>query len=93
MNIGAGGLAFYTSTPLMSGTLIELRLVLLPENTGVSSYARVVCCTRAAESEGNGYRIAVEYENMDEEMRDIICRHVLTVERESIRKSGSTDDA
>lgn len=85
-NIGAGGMSFLSESPVMTGALLEMRIVLLPENTGIFSYARVVSCTRIRENNdsANGYKIAVEFEHMDDEVRDIICRHVLTVERESI---------
>jgi hypothetical protein len=84
VNIGAGGVAFLSSSPIMSGALLEFWIVLLPENIGIFSYARVVSCTRTSEKDITGYKIAVTFENMDEEVRDLICRHVLTVEREAI---------
>ena len=84
VNIGAGGLAFVSSNPILSGTLLELRIVLLPENTGIFSYARVITCKGLSEGEITGFKIAVLFENMDDDVRDLIYRHVLAVEREAI---------
>lgn len=87
VNIGAGGVAFISSSPLMSGALIELRIVLLPENIGIFTHARVVSCLPVSENDTNAYKVAVKFEHMDDEVRDLICRHVLTVERASISNS------
>ena len=88
VNIGAGGMSFSAEVPIMTGTMLELRLVLLPETTGVSTYANVVSCVRktATESEDDGYQIAVHFEHMSDEIRDIISRHVLAREQDRLRK-------
>jgi hypothetical protein len=84
VNIGAGGVAFFSSSPVMTGALIELRIVLLPENIGIFTLARVVSCLPVSENDTNYYKIAVKFEYMNDEVRDLICRHVLTAERASI---------
>jgi c-di-GMP-binding flagellar brake protein YcgR len=88
VNIGAGGMSFSTELPVKTGAMLELRLVLLPETTGVFTYASVVSCARnqANESVNGDYKVAVYFENMSDEVRDIISRHVLTREQASIRK-------
>jgi hypothetical protein len=88
VNIGAGGMSFSAESPLMTGALLEIRLVLLPEMTGVSTYANVVSCVRknAADSAEAEYQVAVHFENMSDEVRDIISRHVLTKEQSMLRK-------
>jgi hypothetical protein len=90
VNIGAGGVAFLSSSPASPGSLLELRIVLLPENTGIFSYARVVSCSPVSESGSKDYKIAVMFEQMDDEVRDLICRHVLAVERETINNRQHT---
>jgi c-di-GMP-binding flagellar brake protein YcgR len=91
VNLGAGGLSFISASPIMSGSTLELRLVLLPEHTGIFSYARVVACTRNTNdmAEPGHYRISVEFERMSADVQDIISRHVLAREQESIRKAGA----
>jgi hypothetical protein len=91
VNIGAGGVAFQSSSPIMSGALLELRIVLLPEHAGIFSYARVVSCTPVSKNDFTGYKIAVMFERMDDEVRDLICRHVLAVEREAISSKRNVE--
>jgi c-di-GMP-binding flagellar brake protein YcgR len=89
INLGAGGLSFISSSPIMAGSLLELRMVLLPENYGVYTYARVVNCVRCSDitPENTGYKISVEYERMSDEVRDIITRHVLNKEQLALSKN------
>lgn len=84
VNIGAGGVSFIHGSPIMIGAMLELRLVLLPEDAGVFSYARVVSCSRMEECDG--YRVALEFIGMDDEVRDLITRHVLLREQEELKK-------
>lgn len=87
LNLGAGGIAFNSPSPVMSGSYLELRLVLLPEHIGIFSYARVVNCTRNNnDPEKGSYNISAEFENLSDDVRDIITRHVLGKEQASIRK-------
>ena len=90
VNLGAGGVSFISSSPMMSGSMLELRIVLLPEHYGVFTYAKVVNCVRISEDAGekNYYKISVEYERMSDEVRDIITRHVLNKEQQSISKAS-----
>jgi c-di-GMP-binding flagellar brake protein YcgR len=90
VNLGAGGVSFISSSPMMSGSMLELRIVLLPEHYGVFTYAKVVNCVRSSEDadEKNYYKISVEYERMSDEVRDIITRHVLNKEQQSISKAS-----
>lgn len=88
INLGAGGLAFMSPSPIMSGSIMELRIVLLPEHYGIFSYAKVVSCVRNTDemTNINSYKISVEFENMSDDVRDIITRHVLGKEQASISK-------
>ena len=90
VNLGAGGVSFISSSPMMSGSMLELRIVLLPEHYGVFTYAKVVNCVRSSEDadKKNYYKISVEYERMSDEVRDIITRHVLNKEQQSISKAS-----
>ena len=89
INLGAGGIAFTAQTPVMTGSMLELRIVLLPEHYGIFSYAKVVSCVRTTDdtSNVNAYKISVEFENMSDDVRDVITRHVLAREQATISKS------
>ena len=89
INLGAGGIAFTAPTPVMVGSALELRIVLLPEHAGIFSFARVVSCVRNTDEmdKAGAYKISVEFENMSDDVRDVITRHVLGKEQASIIKS------
>jgi hypothetical protein len=87
VDISAGGIAFGTDIPMDRGTLLELRLLLLPSLVGIQAYGRVVYC-RPAEGGAAAYRVGVRYECIQEEDRDLIARHVLHRDAERLRKCG-----
>jgi hypothetical protein len=91
VNLGAGGLSFISASPIMPGSTLELRLVLLPEHMGIFSYGKIVVCERNSDAVADigHYRISVEFERMSDDVRDIISRHVLAKEQESISKAGA----
>jgi len=87
VNIGAGGLSFVADKHVVTGAMLEIQMKLLPGNLAIFSYARVVSCTRLEASvEQQDYKIAVEFEFMDDDVRDLITRHVLAKEQALINK-------
>lgn len=87
VNIGGGGLMFVSEKPIVSGAMLELKMKLLPECMSISSYAKVISCVQMDESsEQKKYNISVEFESMDDDVRDLITRHVLIKERALINK-------
>ncbi|HHO59275.1 MAG TPA: PilZ domain-containing protein [Thiotrichales bacterium] len=93
VNIGAGGLSFMNGSPIMNGTLLEVQLVLLPENNAIISYARVVNCAKIdiPAKEKKQYKIAIEFEGLDEEVRDLISRHVIARDIEAVAGRRDSD--
>ena len=90
INIGAGGVSFTSETPIMIGATLELRMVMLPENTGIFTYARVVTCNRLEQvsEDGHQYRVALEFVSMEDDVRDLITRHVLAKEQVRLREEN-----
>ncbi len=87
INIGAGGLSFIADKHLVTGAMLEIQMKLLPGNMAIFSYAMVISCTRLeASAERQDYKIAVEFEFMDDDVRDLITRHVLAREQTLINK-------
>lgn len=87
INIGAGGLSFISDKPFIIDTMLEIQMKLLPENIVIFSYARIISCDLLKQNqEESEYRIAVEFELMDEDVRDLVIRHVLGKERAYVNK-------
>lgn len=92
VNLGAGGASFKSTGPVMVGGMLEVRMMLLPEHTGIISYAKVVNCSALEEAEEKRYRyrVSIEFVDMQEDVRDRITRHVLSRERDRmIREKDS----
>lgn len=87
VNIGGGGLLFVADKPVVEGAMLELKMKLLPEAMSIYSYAKVVTCVEfESEEKEKEYKVGVEFEYMDDDVRDLITRHVLIKEQELINK-------
>ena len=83
VNIGGGGLSFVIEKSVAISAMLELTMKLLPEDMVIHSYAKVITCCQIdrQENEKIRYRIGVKFEFMDEDVRDLITRHVLVREQ------------
>ena len=88
VNIGGGGVLFVSDKPVVTGGMLELKMKLLPNETYIYSFAKVISCTKLDHgAEKHDYKIAVEFEFMDDDVRDLITRHVFLKERALINKA------
>lgn len=88
VNIGGGGFMFVSDKPINDDAMLEVKIKLLPENYKIFSYAKVVSCDRADNGAGiEQYKVAVEFKYMDEDVRNLITRHVLLREQELINRA------
>jgi hypothetical protein len=86
VSLSAGGMAFNAERELTPGELLETRLVLFPSMTGILAVARVVSCEWRGEVNGGmPWRLAVEYEYIREPDRDLLIKHLLTLQAEMLR--------
>ena len=87
VNLSASGLAFYTFKPIDAGTILELRLLLMPSFTGIITFGEVVGCDRMDDSvEGFNYFTRVNFMHMREKDRDLLICHVIKRQGEFLRK-------
>lgn len=93
VSLSGGGMAFNCPEELALGELIETRLVLYPHMTGILALSRVVSCQRRTEP-GVGYpwRVALEYEHLREQDRDLLCKHILDRQMEERRAARESAD-
>lgn len=92
INLGAGGACFEVAKKLPEGSMLEVRMILLPEYVGLFSYARVVKCGRVEDAGGGkpGYKAAIEFVDMEDNVRDLITRHVLFREQQQRMRESDT---
>jgi hypothetical protein len=84
VNIGGGGLSFVAGKAVAVGTMLELTMKLLPEDTIIHSYAKVITNSQVNSVQGKEntrHKVGVKFEFMDEDVRDLITRHVLIREQ------------
>lgn len=86
VSLSAGGMAFNAEREFRPGDLLETRLVLFPSLTGILAVAKVVSCERRGEVNGGmPWRLAVEYEYIREPDRDLLIKHLFTLQAERLR--------
>jgi hypothetical protein len=87
VNLSASGMAFNAAEAVPEGTLLELRLLLLPSFTGILTYGEVVGCEPRAPAEDEfPYCIRVNFSHMRESDRDVLIRHVIQRQTRMLRK-------
>lgn len=78
VNLSAGGIGFRARAALSAGSLVELKLVLLPAYTGVLTLGRVVYCETCPAGDSEfPYFIAIEFDRIRETDRELLVRHLL----------------
>lgn len=83
VNLSGGGIALEADSPLAHHALLAIDLVLLPINHPMRAIGRVVECR---ETERGGYAIAIEFEDIREEDRDMLIQHILKRQSEELRR-------
>ncbi len=87
VNLSASGMAFYTSKSIDAGTILEMRLLLMPSFTGIITFGEVVGCDRIEDTvEGFSYFTRINFMHMREKDRDLLIRHVIKRQGEFLRK-------
>ena len=87
ISISEGGIAFVLAVAPEEGTLLALRVMMLPSGTAFAAFGRVV--KRVARE--SGALVNVNFENLQEAERQLIARHVMQVQMaEQRRRSGRT---
>jgi len=92
VNLSASGLAFYTSESVDIGSILELRLMLMPSFTGIVTFGEVVGCDSVEDVGEFGYFIRINYMHMRESDRDLLIRHVIKRQGEFLRKRRESSE-
>ncbi|MES9962141.1 MAG: PilZ domain-containing protein [Candidatus Sedimenticola sp. 20ELBAFRAG] len=94
VNISASGMAFNTTEQLEPGTLLELKLLLMPSFTGILTMAEVVSCSEMEAAEGDyRYDLRVNFTHLRDADRDVLIRHVIRLQTEDLRRQREEREA
>ncbi len=75
-SLSEGGIAFDCPESFAAGTLLALKLTLLPQLSSLVSFARVV----ASDHDGRTFSLSLEFVDIDDSQRQLLARHVLRVQ-------------
>ena len=93
VNLSASGMAFYAPEPVTKGSILELRLLLMPSFTGIVTFGEVVGCDSVKDSDGYNNLIRLNFINMVEKDRDLLIRHVIKRQGEFLKKRREQREA
>jgi hypothetical protein len=83
--LGEGGLSFNHKEPVELGSKLAIKLTLLPSYAGLLLYGRVVNCNEHIKGD---YLLNIEFENINDNNRQLIARHVLHYQAKARRAAG-----
>ncbi len=84
VNLSAQGIAYCDDKPPEQDELVELKLKLLPSGLRLVIIARVVLVENANDPDEGKHRITLDFENLHEADREILIKHVLGIQMESL---------
>jgi len=84
ISLSEGGLSFHVPQPPAPGSVLALRMTLLPAYVGIAVYGAVVGHDLAAR---DGRNVSVNFEHLQDADRQIIARHVMQVQMAEQRRN------
>ncbi len=85
-SLSGGGLAFYAGEHLAPRTCLQIKLLLVSSCVAILTPARVIRSERRSRYlPTHPYRIAVEFDAIDEVDRDVLIKHILKRQAEKLR--------
>lgn len=86
INLSAGGLVVPAHQEFSKDQLLETRMVLYPSMTGILTISRVIYCERLATQPGDvPWQVAMEFVQIRESDRDLLCSHIMNRQTELLR--------
>jgi hypothetical protein len=94
VNLSASGMALQSREPCAAGTVLEIKMLLLPSYSGIRTLGKVVECDRAGHgepAEEYPFRLRIDFSFMRDLDRDALIRHVLQKQAEWLRGRKGRD--
>jgi len=89
VSLSEGGVAFDCPELFIAGTLLAIKLTLMPRLTTIVSYARVI-----ANDEGGiprPFSLSLEFVDLDEPQRQLLARHILRAQSTQAQQRSRSD--
>ena len=90
VSLSEGGIAFDCAQAFTAGSLLAIKITLLPRLTTIVSYARVI----AGDDGGNPkpFSLSLEFVDLDEPQRQLLARHILRAQSAQAQQRSRSDD-
>lgn len=82
IDLSEGGLSLHWPDLLEPGSLVRIKLILVPSYVGLLIKGKVLAC----EPRSNGYSTHLEFVDLDDQQRQLIARHILRKQQEERRQ-------
>ncbi|MFC1684635.1 PilZ domain-containing protein [Pseudomonadota bacterium] len=92
VNISAGGLAVSAKEAIAPGTLVEIKLMLMPAMTGIITYGEIIACEKSGDKE-QPYQVRIDFTYIREADRELLIRHMLRRQGQMLRESREEQDS
>lgn len=88
VNLSATGISFNVDDPVAAGTVLELKILLMPTYTGILSFADVISCDPVETDEPKQqYQLRTSFTHIRERDRDVLIQHVIKRQGAQIRQA------
>lgn len=92
VNLSAGGLAFMSDVDIEAKTPLEITLQLLPSGVSLHAISKVISCSHLGSDNGKTpYLLRLVFTHMSETDRNLLVKHTLTRQAESLRSHKHSD--
>lgn len=93
VNISAGGISFASNEDLQQGTMLELKVLLLPSMTGILAFGEVVGSERNDDPDaGHPYLLRIDFTHIRDADQDVLIRHLLRRQGDMLRQRREQRD-
>jgi hypothetical protein len=93
VNLSATGISFHVSEPIPKGTILELKILLLPSYTGILCFAEVVSCDELDASDSDHcYNLRTNFSHIRTRDRDVLIQHVIQRQGAQIRQAREAQE-
>jgi len=84
VNISGSGVSFTVGNALSVGDCVEVKFILRPSLASIKAFSKVVSC----DPNGEQFKVAVEYNQLGDDDRDLLIRHVVKKQMNDIREQN-----
>lgn len=86
-SLSEGGVSFENPLPLVLGQYLAIELILQPEQTLITTYAKCVSC----QAHTDKFRVGLEFVDLDETDRQNIVKRLLQLDAKALRQRKQLD--